>query len=61
MLLLPPTHRIVAQHLLQLLSLIASSATLSKMDAHNLALVFAPTLFLSGNFKKQVNYWLIDI
>ena len=53
MLLLPPSHRIVAQHLLQLLSFVASCAQ-SKMDAHNLALVFAPTLFLSGPLKAQV-------
>ncbi|CAI7993300.1 Rho GTPase-activating protein 19 [Geodia barretti] len=53
MLMLPPSHRIVAQHLLQLLSLVASSAARNKMDAHNLALVFAPTLFLSGTFKAQ--------
>lgn len=52
MLLLPPLHRVVAQHLLQLLSYIAS-CTQSKMDAHNLALVFAPTLFLSS-LKAQV-------
>lgn len=52
MLLLPPLHRLVAQHLLQLLSYIAS-CTQSKMDAHNLALVFAPTLFLSS-LKAQV-------
>ena len=54
MLMLPPSHRIVAQHLLQLLSFVASSADRSKMDAHNLALVFAPTLFLSGALKTQV-------
>ena len=58
MLMLPPSHRIVAQHLLQLLSLVASSATRSKMDARNLALVFAPTLFLSGALKAQVLLWL---
>lgn len=48
MLLLPPAHRIVMQHLLQLLSLVAS-CTQSKMNEHNLALVFAPTLFLSSS------------
>ena len=56
MLMLPPSHRIVAQHLLQLLSLVASAATRSKMDARNLALVFAPTLFLSADLKTQVCY-----
>ena len=58
MLMLPPSHRIVAQHLLQLLSLVASSAARNKMDAHNLALVFAPTLFLSGTFKAQVYIYI---
>ena len=53
MLLLPPSHRIVAQHLLQFLSLVVSSRLQSKMDEHNLALVFAPTLFLSSNMARD--------
>ena len=46
MLLLPPSHRIVLQHLLDLFSQVICSSQ-SRMDALNLALVFAPTLFLA--------------
>ncbi|KAL5471588.1 hypothetical protein EMCRGX_G029716 [Ephydatia muelleri] len=46
-LMLPPQHRMVLQHLLELLSSVASYEE-SRMDAYNLALVFAPTLFWSS-------------
>ena len=44
-LLLPPAPPLVLQHLLELLS-VTAAAPRSKMDAANLSLVFAPTLFL---------------
>lgn len=47
-LMLPPHNRVVLQHLLELLSSVASYEESSRMDAHNLALVFAPTLFWSS-------------
>jgi hypothetical protein len=56
MLLLPPTHHIILTHLLHLLSLISQSHD-SKMDAHNLALVFGPTLFFNtkdDNFSPEM-------
>lgn len=47
MLLLPPTHRVVLQHMLDLLSQVAKCHD-NKMDAYNLALIFTPTLFLAS-------------
>lgn len=47
MLLLPPSHRLVLQHLLEFLTLVAACQE-NKMDVHNLAIIFAPTLFLSS-------------
>ena len=52
MLLLPPSHRVVLQHLLELLTLIAAHQE-NKMDTYSLALIFAPTLFLSSNTVSQ--------
>lgn len=46
MLLLPPVHRVVLQHLLDLLSQVTKAD--NKMDAHNLSLILAPTLFLAA-------------
>ena len=43
-LLLPPAHHNVLYQLLQFLSVIAHTID-NKMDAHNLSVVFAPTLF----------------
>ena len=48
MLMLPPSHRVSLQHLLELLAQVARHHHETKMDAHNLALVFAPTLFLGS-------------
>ena len=46
MLLLPPVHRVILQHLLDLLFQVTRSPD-NKMDSHNLSLIFAPTLFLA--------------
>lgn len=43
-LLLPPTHHMILSNLLQFLSIISHTEE-SKMNAHNLSVVFAPTLF----------------
>ena len=52
MLLLPPSHRVVLQHLLELLTFVAAHQE-NKMDTYNLALIFAPTLFLSSKTVSQ--------
>lgn len=51
-LLLPPVHRVVLQHLLELLSEVARFPE-NLMDAQNLALVFAPTLFLASRYVSE--------
>ena len=55
MLLLPPINRGVLQHLLDLLSQVARQPE-NLMDAQNIGLVFAPTLFLASrhvSYKKK--------
>lgn len=47
MLLLPPVHRVVLQHLLDLLFQVTRYPD-NKMDSHNLSLILAPTLFLAS-------------
>ena len=53
MLLLPPVHRVVLQHLLDLLLQVTKSPE-NKMDSHNLSLIFAPTLFLASHSVRQI-------
>ena len=48
MLLLPPSHHTVLSHLLHLLSIISHTEE-SRMNAHNLAVIFGPTLFFDTN------------
>lgn len=54
-LLLPPTHHVALSHLLGLLSTVAQCQE-NRMDAHNLALIFAPTLFCSKTVSYEYTY-----
>ncbi len=53
MLLLPPVHRVVLQHLLDLLCQVTKAAPDNRMDAHNLSLIFAPTLFMASRSVRR--------
>ena len=54
-LLLPPTHHMILSNLLQFLSIISHTEE-SKMNAHNLSVVFAPTLFFDTKCVSIIIY-----